>query len=123
MKSFQTRRQALSGSLAAATVAWLALAVATQRSVDGGQARPVPETILYNAKIVTVDKGFSYAEAVAIAGGRFTAVGTTAAVRKLAGPSTRQVDLKGRTVIPGLMDNHLHNAGGGPGSTCRGRAR
>ena len=36
-------------------------------------------------------------------------------MRKLAGPSTRQIDLKGLTVTPGLTDNHLHNAGGGPG--------
>jgi len=76
---------------------------------------PAPETIYLNGKFVTADAAFSYAEAVAIAGGKFTAVGTTAAIRGLAGPATRVVDLQGRTVVPGLADSHIHNAGGGPG--------
>src|SRR5436190_3637676 len=73
------------------------------------------DTILVNGHIVTVDARFSTAEAAAIANGRFIEVGTTAAVRKLAGPSTTVIDLRGRTVIPGLADGHLHDAGGGPG--------
>src|SRR5438552_1107187 len=74
-----------------------------------------PDLILHNGKVVTVDPVFSIAEGVAIRGDRFVAVGTNAAVRRTAGPATRQIDLGGRTVIPGLMDGHLHNAGGGPG--------
>jgi predicted amidohydrolase YtcJ len=74
-----------------------------------------PETILYNGKIVTVDANFSYAQAIAIAGGKILAVGSDADVRKLAGTATKLVDLQGKTVIPGLSDNHLHSAGGGPG--------
>ena len=74
-----------------------------------------PDTILVNGHIVTVDARFSIAQAVAIAGGRFTVVGTNAAVRKLAGAKTTTIDLHGQTVIPGLMDDHLHDAGGGPG--------
>jgi predicted amidohydrolase YtcJ len=74
-----------------------------------------PDVIYYNARVVTVDDEFSYAQAVAISGDTFTAVGTNDAVRRLAGPGTRQVDLRGLTVIPGLTDNHLHDAGGGPG--------
>ena len=74
-----------------------------------------PDLVLYNGKIVTVDPSFSIAQAVAIGSGRFVAVGTNDAVRQTAGPATRQIDLGGRTVIPGLMDGHLHNAGGGPG--------
>lgn len=80
-----------------------------------GQAAAAPDVIYYNAKVVTVDDQFSYAQAVAIIGDKFTAVGTNEAVRKLAGPATKQIDLKGLTVTPGLTDNHLHNAGGGPG--------
>ena len=84
------------------------------RPAEGRQAPP-PDTIYFNAKVVTVDDRFSYAQAVAITGDRFSAVGTNADVRKLAGPQTRQIDLRGLTIIPGLTDNHLHGAGGGPG--------
>jgi predicted amidohydrolase YtcJ len=80
------------------------------------QAPPSPaDTILVNAHVVTVDRSFSIAQAIAIAGGRFTAVGADAAIRKLAGPGTTTIDLHGQTVIPGLADGHLHDAGGGPG--------
>ena len=74
-----------------------------------------PDLILTNGKIVTVDSAFSIAEAVAIRGDRFVAVGTGDVVRRLAGLATKVIDLRGRTVIPGLIDGHLHNAGGGPG--------
>src|SRR5207244_1934749 len=76
---------------------------------------PAPDTILVNGHVVTVDARFSIAQAIAIAGGRFTAVGADAAIRKLAGPNTRTIDLHRQTVIPGLADGHLHDAGGGPG--------
>ena len=87
-----------------------------------GASRPgdAPELILYNAKIITVDAAFSIAQAVAIRGDRFIAVGANETVRRLAGPATRQIDLRGRSVIPGLIDGHLHNAGGGPGVTLSG---
>ena len=74
-----------------------------------------PDVVLYNGKVVTVDPQFSIAQAVAIRGERFVLVGTNDEVRRSAGPATRAIDLGGRTVIPGLMDGHLHNAGGGPG--------
>src|SRR5262245_9427869 len=74
-----------------------------------------PDLIIVNAKIYTVDSRFSTAEGVAITDGKFTAVGTTAQIRKLIGPSTRILDAGGKTIVPGLQDNHLHNAGGGPG--------
>jgi predicted amidohydrolase YtcJ len=79
------------------------------------RAQSGPDLVLVNGHVVTVDSRFSTAEAVAIAGGKFTAVGTNDAIRKLAGPQTRVIDLRGRTVIPGLADDHLHDAGGGPG--------
>jgi predicted amidohydrolase YtcJ len=74
-----------------------------------------PDTILVNGHVITVDPRFSIAQAVAIARGRFIAVGSTADIRRLAAPSTTVVDLHGRTVVPGLADGHLHDAGGGPG--------
>jgi predicted amidohydrolase YtcJ len=76
---------------------------------------PAPDLILINGKVITVDRNFSVAEGVGILGDRILTVGNEDQLRALAGPSTRVIDLKGNTVIPGLMDNHLHGAGGGPG--------
>ncbi len=66
------------------------------------------DTVLLNGKVVTVDPQFLIQEAIAIRDGKISAVGKTADVRKLAGPRTRVIDLQGRTVIPGLIDSHLH---------------
>jgi predicted amidohydrolase YtcJ len=66
------------------------------------------DTVYYNGNIVTMWSDHPVAEAVAIRGDRFVAVGSTADVRALAVPSTRQVDLRGRTVLPGLQDSHTH---------------
>src|SRR5256712_7989554 len=66
------------------------------------------DTVLLNGKVLTVDPQFSIQEAIAIRDGRISAVGKTADVRKLAGSSSRVIDLQGRTVIPGLIDSHLH---------------
>ncbi len=68
----------------------------------------VPDTILLNGKVVTADSRSSIHEAIAIDDGRISAAGTSADIRKLAGPATRVIDLRGRTVIPGLIDSHLH---------------
>jgi predicted amidohydrolase YtcJ len=86
------------------------------------QAPAPPDTILVNAHIVTVDARVSIALAVAISGGRFTAVGTDAAIRRLAGPSTTTIGLHGQTVSPGLADDHLNDAGGGTGVDLSPRA-
>jgi predicted amidohydrolase YtcJ len=72
-----------------------------------GQARSA-DLILHSGKIVTVDPSFSIAEAIAIRGDRIVAVGTTAQIRKLSGTGTQVIDLKGKTVLPGLMDSHMH---------------
>jgi predicted amidohydrolase YtcJ len=69
---------------------------------------PAPDLILTNGKIITVDERFTIAQAVAIRGDRFIAVGSDQAIGKLAGPSTRRIDLRGKAVIPGLIDNHMH---------------
>jgi len=67
-----------------------------------------PSLILTNGKIITVDDRFTIAQAVAIRGDRIVAVGTNQEITRLAGPSTRRIDLRGRAVIPGLIDNHAH---------------
>jgi predicted amidohydrolase YtcJ len=78
-------------------------------------AAQTPDAVYLNGKIVTVDARFSIAEAIAIRHGRFTAVGKSGEIQKLAGPSTRVIDLHGKTLVPGFEDSHLHSAGGGPG--------
>jgi predicted amidohydrolase YtcJ len=65
-------------------------------------------TVLLNGKILTVDRKFSTAEALAIRGGRIVAVGTSSDIRKLTAGQGRLIDLGGRTVIPGLIDSHMH---------------
>ncbi|WUJ73910.1 amidohydrolase [Kribbella soli] len=62
-------------------------------------------TLYLNGKVVTVDGGFSIAEAFAVTDGRFTAVGSNDEIRELGGPV---VDLGGRTVVPGFIDAHSH---------------
>ena len=78
-------------------------------SVQGsGAAGPPADTILTNGKVITVDDQFSIAQAVAIRGDRIVAVGTNQNITRLAGPNTRRIDLRGRSVVPGLIDNHAH---------------
>jgi predicted amidohydrolase YtcJ len=73
-------------------------------AAKAGQA----DVILVGAKIITAETKQTTAEAIALAGERILAVGATTEIRRLAGPSTRIVDLRGRTVIPGLIDAHVH---------------
>lgn len=71
-------------------------------------ASDLVSTILLNGHIITVDDQFSIQQAVALADKRIIATGTNEAIRDLAVATTRVIDLHGRTVIPGLIDNHLH---------------
>lgn len=87
--------------------ALLPLAALTLLTVSGA-AGQTPDAVYYNGKVVTVDARSSLRQAFAVAGERFLAVGSNREIRALAGPRTRLVNLKGRTVIPGLMDNHSH---------------
>lgn len=71
-------------------------------------AAQAPDIIFHNGKIVTVDARFSIAQAVAVRGDRIVATGSNQAVLAKAGPSTRKIDLRGRTMLPGLTDSHTH---------------
>jgi hypothetical protein len=79
------------------------------------QGDPRATLVLHGGRVLTLDRANAVADAVAVAGDRILATGTSAAMRGLAAPGAEVVDLAGRTVVPGLMDNHLHGAGGGPG--------
>jgi predicted amidohydrolase YtcJ len=86
-----------------------AIAIALALIVAPHAARAqTADTVLVNGKVVTVDDRFSIAQALAIRGNRIVKVGTSAEIEALKGPSTRTIDLAGRTVIPGLIDNHAH---------------
>ena len=65
------------------------------------------DTIFLNGKIVTLEAAGTV-EALAVRDGRIAAAGKNDEIAKLAGPSTRTIDLAGRTVIPGLIDSHMH---------------
>ena len=69
------------------------------------------DLVVVNAKILTVDERFREVQALAVRGGRFVAVGSTSEVRARFGGATRVIDGRGRTVIPGLIDSHVHALG------------
>jgi hypothetical protein len=68
----------------------------------------IPDTVFVNGKILTVDENFSEAQAVAVTGNQISAVGTTEEIRSLVDAKTTVIDLDGKTLIPGLIDNHNH---------------
>ncbi|SFL37315.1 hypothetical protein SAMN03159423_1568 [Bradyrhizobium sp. NFR13] len=72
-----------------------------------------PDLILHRGLFTTLDRSNPVASAVAVKDGRFTHVGHDAEILPLAGPKTKLVDLKGKRVLPGLIDNHLHIIRGG----------
>jgi predicted amidohydrolase YtcJ len=77
------------------------------------------DLIVVNAKVLTVDATNTQAEAVAIRGNTFAAVGSTEAIRKMAGPATRVIDAGGRTVVPGLIESHVHATGAARGEVLQ----
>ena len=68
------------------------------------------DLIFHNGKVLTADKNFTVAEAVAVRDGKILAVGSSAEMMRLAGPDTRRVDLRGRSVVPGFIDSDGDNA-------------
>ncbi|SNT35079.1 hypothetical protein SAMN05216276_103618 [Streptosporangium subroseum] len=72
------------------------------------EGRLVPDTVLHNARVITLDGVSTIAEAIAVQGDRIVAVGADADVLPLAGRRTRVSDLHGASIIPGLIDNHTH---------------
>ena len=85
--------------------------------------RPLPDVlgventlgnrILVNGTVLTMDAADGIAQAIALRGDRIAAVGTDREIRRLAGPHAEVIDLGGRTVIPGLIDTHIHAIRGG----------
>ena len=95
---------------------WMAVA-AIAASISFGSAQQAADTILHNGKVLIVDADFSIAEAVAVRGDQILAVGTNNEILRLAGPDTVSIDLKGKTVTPGIIHTHVHQESpGGYGS-------
>jgi len=84
------------------------LFVLTSPGIRPVQGQIAADHILLNGKVLTVDENFSIAQAIAIQGERIAAVGTNDEIRRFIGPETIVTDLGGKTVIPGLIDNHVH---------------
>ena len=79
--------------------------------------RQVANLVFRNGAIYTVDAARSWASAVAVAGSRIVYVGTVDGAAPFIGAATRVVDLRGRMMLPGFQDSHLHPSGGGIGMT------
>ncbi|MDO8680485.1 MAG: amidohydrolase [Acidobacteriota bacterium] len=114
--SRRNRRQFINA--AGASLAALAGAPELVASVQAEQAAPqtagggtAPDLIVINAKIYTMDARAPRAEAFAVAGGRFVAVGSASDIKNLAGKNTQTFDAKGMTVVPGFIDCHNHAGG------------
>ena len=101
-------RRFLAGSAIALLIGAAAAIVRAQQPVDPTRERPGADLILTNGKIITVDEKFTIAQALAVRGNRVVAVGTNQQIAQLATPTARRIDLRGRAVVPGLIDNHMH---------------
>jgi predicted amidohydrolase YtcJ len=97
---------------------FVVIALLSLVAAPAGQQPPV-DLIVVNAKVLTVDTANTQAEAVAIRGNTFAAVGTTAAIRAMAGPATRVIDAGGRTVVPGFIESHVHATGAARGEVSQ----
>ncbi|MFQ5912005.1 MAG: amidohydrolase family protein [Nitrospinota bacterium] len=88
---------------------WAAAIMAVFTAMGPAMAQsPAPDYVLVNGKLVTVDAENTIAQGIAILGNRIAAIGSSKEIKALAGENTRVVDLGGRTVIPGLIDSHIH---------------
>src|SRR5207249_2896363 len=81
-----------------------------RHSVGQTVSKPA-DSILVNGNIIKVDSKFTSAQALAIADGKILAVGSAEEIRKFVGPQTRRIDLHGKTVVPGLIDDRPHDDG------------
>jgi predicted amidohydrolase YtcJ len=107
-----TRRRFLSAASSLAFPQFLRPASAANGALSGDDPMTA-DLILHHGLITTLDRTNPTASAVAIKDGRFLAVGGDREIMALAGPDTKIVDLKGKRVLPGLIDNHTHVVRGG----------
>lgn len=106
------RRRAMQGVAGLAASAWLGAATA-KSDLGDSRMNDTPSLIVRNAQVTTLDRQNPQATTLAVANGKFVAVGLDADVMKLAGPATQIVDAGKRRLIPGLIDSHIHVIRGG----------
>jgi len=99
----------MAGLAGAPLVGAPAAAQAFAQAAPTGSLRP--DLIVVNAKVYTMDTRAPRADAFAVTGGRFTAVGSTSDITNLAGAGTQTFDAKGMTIVPGFIDCHNHAGG------------
>ena len=105
-------RSSMRGAMAALslTIAVCALALAARPDARVPPQQPA-DLVITNGKVVTVEDGAPEAQAVAAAGGKIVAVGSTAEIQKYIGPKTEVIDVKGQLVLPGFIEGHGHYTG------------
>ncbi len=96
----------------AAGALWLAGIAAASAAPAASAADPHADLVLIHGNIHTQDSGRSVVQAMALRGNTIVAVGTDQAIGALVGPNTRTIDLRGRLVLPGIIDAHTHPAEG-----------
>ena len=96
------------GNFSFYSLALVGLLVFSAVSLVAQQSGQPADVIFHNGKVLTVNQSFSIAEAIAVRGNQIVAVGTNQQVMALSGPSTRVFDSKGKTVIPGKINTHVH---------------
>lgn len=94
--------------MSASTNTCVAVFILVLSSLTAEAQQPAPDLVLLNGKIFTSDAAHPYVQALAVRGERVTATGDSAKIKALVGPHTKQIDLGGRTVIPGINDAHNH---------------
>ena len=114
MSERRTRRQFVGTAAAAiagaASTAWPVAAAQAPQTAAAADPRD-PDLVVFNAKVYTVDPATPRAEAFAVKGGRFTAVGSTQDIKALAGRHTQSFDVQQMTIVPGFIDCHNHAPG------------
>jgi predicted amidohydrolase YtcJ len=116
MSDHRSRREFMgltaAGVAGALTPPWIAESRPTSGTFTvQGAPSAEPDLVVYNAKVYTIDPAAPRAEAFAVSGGRFVAIGSTSAIRALAGRRTQLFDAKQMTIVPGFTDTHNHAGG------------
>ena len=108
-----SRRKFISSSSALAAAGIGLPSTAALAAAAPADTQSAPDYVVLNARVLTIDNNMPRAEAFAVKGDRFVAVGTASDIRNLASSRTEIIDAEGMTITPGFIDAHSHPAGAG----------